>query len=143
MGLFAAEDEDCYPRRVKVVLILAALVLVVGGIAAIWNYDALPRWLTSSSEAATITVSGNIEAHQSVLGFKTVQSRIRGEIITTAGAGAAQTRPDALPRCNKSVFLVRSDRRGSMEHVRGIFDDPENLEYGAFRAKRDPTAHNQ
>jgi hypothetical protein len=32
-----------------------------------------------------------------------------------------------------------------VEHVRGIFGDPENLGiwWGAFRAKRDPTAHNQ
>jgi len=55
-------------------------------------------------------------------------------------ASLAQTRPDVLPRCSKSVFPCarRSYRRGSMEHVRGIFGDPENLEYGAFRAKRDP-----
>jgi HlyD family secretion protein len=32
--------------------------------------------LTASDQASTILVSGNIEAHQSVLGFKTVQSRI-------------------------------------------------------------------
>jgi len=54
----------------------AAVLLVGGGIAAFSNYHALVRWLTSSDHAATILVSGNIEAHQSVLGFKTVQSRI-------------------------------------------------------------------
>jgi HlyD family secretion protein len=54
----------------------AALVLVGGGVAAWWNYAALARWLTASDKALTIQVSGNIEAHQSVLGFKTVQSRI-------------------------------------------------------------------
>jgi HlyD family secretion protein len=64
------------PARSKLALFAAAFVLVAGGAAAIWNYDALLLWFTSSSEAATIVVSGNIEAHQSVLGFKTVQSRI-------------------------------------------------------------------
>jgi membrane fusion protein YbhG len=64
------------PVRSK--LALAALVCVVGGaaIAAIWKRDALTAWLTGSGGPATIVVSGNIEAHQAVLGFKTVQSRI-------------------------------------------------------------------
>jgi HlyD family secretion protein len=64
------------PARSKLALFAAAFVLVGGGAATLWNYDALLRWFTSSSEASTIVVSGNIEAHQSVLGFKTVQSRI-------------------------------------------------------------------
>jgi HlyD family secretion protein len=64
------------PARSKLALFAAAFVLVGGGAAALWNLDALLRWFTSSSEASTIVVSGNIEAHQSVLGFKTVQSRI-------------------------------------------------------------------
>ena len=63
--------------RSKLAFIAAATLLVVGGaIAAFWNYSTLARWLTSSDRTATILVSGNIEAHQSVLGFKTVQSRI-------------------------------------------------------------------
>jgi HlyD family secretion protein len=62
--------------RSKLAFIAAALVLAGGGVAAFWNYHALVRWLTASDQAATILVSGNIEAHQSVLGFKTVQSRI-------------------------------------------------------------------
>jgi len=65
------------PGRFKLAFIVAATLLVVGaGIAASWNYSTLVRWLTSSDRTATILVSGNIEAHQSVLGFKTVQSRI-------------------------------------------------------------------
>src|ERR1035437_7185308 len=65
------------PEKSKLAFIAAAILLVVvGGIAAFWNYATLVRWLTSSDQATTILVSGNIEAHQSVLGFKTVQSRI-------------------------------------------------------------------
>ena len=56
--------------------LVLALLLACGAAAAAWNYDALVRWLTGAGRTATITVSGNIEAHQSVLGFKTVQSRI-------------------------------------------------------------------
>jgi HlyD family secretion protein len=62
--------------RSKLALIAVAAVLIGGEIAAWWNYSALVRWLSASDQAATILVSGNIEAHQSVLGFKTVQSRI-------------------------------------------------------------------
>jgi HlyD family secretion protein len=65
------------PEKSKLAFIAAAILLVVvGGIAAFWNYATLVRWLTSSDQATTILVSGNIEAHQSLLGFKTVQSRI-------------------------------------------------------------------
>jgi HlyD family secretion protein len=64
------------PARSKLALI--ALVCVVAGaaIAAVWKRDALVAWLTGSNGTAIILVSGNIEAHQAVLGFKTVQSRI-------------------------------------------------------------------
>jgi HlyD family secretion protein len=64
------------PARSKLALI--ALVCVVAGaaIAAAWKRDALTAWLAGSNGTATIVVSGNIEAHQAVLGFKTVQSRI-------------------------------------------------------------------
>ena len=64
------------PGTLKLALVAAAVVLLGGGAAAVRNYDALARWLTASDHTATILVSGNIEAHQSVLGFKTVQSRI-------------------------------------------------------------------
>ena len=64
------------PRQAKPSLIAAAFLIVVGGVLIFWNYDLLVRWLISSDQPATILVSGNIEAHQSVLGFKTVQSRI-------------------------------------------------------------------
>jgi HlyD family secretion protein len=56
---------------------VAAAFLLLGGCAAAWWYrGALVQWLRASDQAPTILVSGNIEAHQSVLGFKTVQSRI-------------------------------------------------------------------
>jgi HlyD family secretion protein len=53
----------------------AALVAATGAIAY-WQADAIKGWVTSTGASATILVSGNIEAHESVLGFKTVQSRI-------------------------------------------------------------------
>ncbi|HXW27316.1 MAG TPA: efflux RND transporter periplasmic adaptor subunit [Xanthobacteraceae bacterium] len=55
--------------------VVIAAVLLAG--AAAYSYAGVVRtWLFSPAEAPTILVSGNIEAHQSVLGFKTVQSRI-------------------------------------------------------------------
>jgi HlyD family secretion protein len=59
----------------RLALIVGAVVVICGGIVA-FNYDAVASWLTGSKRPATIALSGNIEAHQAVLGFKTVQSRI-------------------------------------------------------------------
>ncbi len=63
-------------RNPKLLAVTAAVVLAaLGGIA--YRYaDVVKGWLTSTGAPPTILVSGNIEAHESVLGFKTVQSRI-------------------------------------------------------------------
>ncbi len=55
---------------------VAAIVLVAAGIVGYFQRGTLRDWLVGPGAAAVILVSGNIEAHQSVLGFKTVQSRI-------------------------------------------------------------------
>ncbi len=59
----------------RLALIVGAVAVVCGGVVA-FDFDAVASWLTRSKRPATITLSGNIEAHQAVLGFKTVQSRI-------------------------------------------------------------------
>jgi multidrug efflux pump subunit AcrA (membrane-fusion protein) len=52
---------------------VAAAFLLLGGCAVAWSYrGAFVQWLKVSDQAPTILVSGNIDAHQSVLGFKTV-----------------------------------------------------------------------
>src|SRR5208282_659078 len=51
-------------------------VLAVGGAAAYWFAIPLRQWIRPSTDPALLVVSGNIEAHESVIGFKTVQSRI-------------------------------------------------------------------
>jgi HlyD family secretion protein len=60
------------------ILKYAAAAVVLFGVAtvAFMNHDAAALWLTPSRPDTTIVMSGNIEAHQAVLGFKTVQSRI-------------------------------------------------------------------
>ncbi len=64
------------PANSKLAFVAVAIVLLSGSAAA-WRYRReLDSWPNASDQAATILVSGNIEAHQSVLGFKTVQSRI-------------------------------------------------------------------
>jgi HlyD family secretion protein len=64
------------PERSKLAYLAATLLLLASAAAVWWNHDAFARWLTSPDQTGNIQVSGNIEAHQSVLGFKTVQSRI-------------------------------------------------------------------
>lgn len=55
---------------------IAAIVVTALGIFA-WESPATWRaWLGLSKPPATLLVSGNIEAHESVLGFQTVQARI-------------------------------------------------------------------
>jgi HlyD family secretion protein len=62
--------------RAKVTFAAIAAAAAILGLAAFQWDDALSRWLGRGPAAEMITVSGNIEAHESVLGFKTVQSRI-------------------------------------------------------------------
>ncbi len=55
----------------------AALLLLVAVGTAAWEWQGtLKTWLGLAIPRTTLTVSGNIEAHESVVGFKTVQSRI-------------------------------------------------------------------
>jgi HlyD family secretion protein len=63
--------EGTRPRTAAIAIVAAGLAL-----AAYFERGTLHDWIAGPQAAATILVSGNIEAHQSVLGFKTVQSRI-------------------------------------------------------------------
>jgi HlyD family secretion protein len=64
-----------HSRRIWSALIIV-VALAAAAAAAYFGRHTLQTWLTGGPAAATIFVSGNIEAHQAVLGFKTVQSRI-------------------------------------------------------------------
>src|SRR5665811_1261085 len=63
-------------KATKRALLIAVLLLASAGLAAYWQRAAITGWLRPNARNQTILLSGNIEAHQSVLGFKTVQSRI-------------------------------------------------------------------
>ncbi len=56
--------------------LIPAVVLIAGAALAYTYEGEIENWLGYSGKIQTIIVSGNIEAHQSVLAFKTVQSRI-------------------------------------------------------------------
>ncbi len=65
-------------------LLLVVAALGLGGLAAYhdqdvvipwWRATVLP-WIEGKADSDTIVVSGNIEAHESILSFKSVQSRI-------------------------------------------------------------------
>jgi HlyD family secretion protein len=63
-------------RNAKAAALLAAALALAGAITA-FRFDAsLLSWFGSRESDGTLLVSGNIEAHESVLSFKTVQSRI-------------------------------------------------------------------
>lgn len=61
------------PRRS--IVIAAAVLAAVGAAGAKWS-DTWESWLGLSSPVSAVVVSGNIEAHESVLSFKTIQGRI-------------------------------------------------------------------
>ncbi len=63
-------------NRSKWALLVAAIVVAAAGVAGYLERGTLQNWLSGPQLPATILVSGNIEAHQAVLGFKTVQSTI-------------------------------------------------------------------
>src|SRR5208282_5515796 len=58
------------------VFIGAVALLGLGALTAYRYQDILIPWIEGKSNAKFIVVSGNIEAHESVVSFKTVQSRI-------------------------------------------------------------------
>jgi HlyD family secretion protein len=64
------------PKTTKRALLIAMLLLASAGLTAYWQRAAITGWLGPNARNQTILLSGNVEAHQSVLGFKTVQSRI-------------------------------------------------------------------
>lgn len=62
--------------RGRIAILVGAIVLLIGGVAAKQYRYALREWIGLTRKSNFLTVSGNIEAHQSVVSFKTVQSRI-------------------------------------------------------------------
>lgn len=54
----------------------AALVIVAGAALALSHNDSLRAWLGYGGPAQSLALTGNIEAHESVLSFKSVQSRV-------------------------------------------------------------------
>ncbi len=62
--------------RSRSTLLVVALAIAAAAAAGYYERGPLQRLFTGPQAAATILVSGNIEAHQAVLGFQMVQSRI-------------------------------------------------------------------
>jgi HlyD family secretion protein len=64
------------PTMTRRTLLAGAVLFAAAGLSAYWYRGAIVEWFSPNNQSRTILLSGNIEAHQSVLGFKTVQSRI-------------------------------------------------------------------
>jgi len=60
----------------RLVMIGAFALIVAGAGYVVVRYGLPARWFGHGGPPATLTLSGNIEAHESVLSFNTVQSRI-------------------------------------------------------------------
>ena len=91
-------------RRFSLLLLVVA-ALGLGGFAAYrdqdvvipwWRNVVLP-WIEGKANSDTIVVSGNIEAHESILSFKSVQSRIVELPFDRSGSTVAIF-PDELGR---------------------------------------------
>jgi multidrug efflux pump subunit AcrA (membrane-fusion protein) len=67
----AAHDSTARRSRLRHGLVFAAAFAVIAAGAAI-----IALFIRQPAPAATLLVSGNIEAHQSLLSFKQIQSRI-------------------------------------------------------------------
>ena len=63
------------PRTRRLVTVLGAAAVVTLVAAALYGNE-IRSWFGPALAPSTVTVSGNIEAHESVLAFKTVQSRL-------------------------------------------------------------------
>ncbi len=65
-----------YARWTRRTSLIAVAAILCGGLTAYYYREAVGQWLGAPPKNASIMVSGNIEAHQSVLAFRAVQSQI-------------------------------------------------------------------
>jgi HlyD family secretion protein len=102
----------------RIAIWAGALILGVAALAAYRYYDVarpwiqanLPVWIGGTPSADVIIVSGNIEAHESVVSFKTVQSRIVELPFDEGARGEGGNR--ARPRRQVRLRSTSRDRPG-------------------------------
>ena len=84
-------------------MVIGALTLVLlGSAAAAYRFQGvLIPWIEGKSDSDAVEVSGNIEAHESILSFKTVQSRI---VELTFDEGQRVTAGTVLARLDDSDY---------------------------------------
>ncbi|MGP8191396.1 MAG: HlyD family secretion protein [Methylovirgula sp.] len=98
-------------KRIRNRLLATAIFLALGGLAAYWLPAPIRQWLNPPRGPGVLLVSGNIEAHESVLSFKTVQSRIielpfdEGQWVT---AGTLIARVESADYCQQVVIAQRT-----------------------------------
>lgn len=98
-------------KRIRNRLLAMAVFLALGSVAAYWLAAPIRQWLNPPRGPGVLLVSGNIEAHESVLSFKTVQSRIvelpfdEGQWVT---AGTLIARVESADYCQQVVIAQRT-----------------------------------
>ena len=111
----------------RIAIWAGALILGVAALAGFRYYDVarpwmqanLPAWIGGGTSADFIIVSGNIEAHESVVSFKTVQSRI---VELPFDEGAQVKAGTVLARVDRSdydqqVVIARANLNAQMKQL--------------------------
>jgi HlyD family secretion protein len=95
-----------HSRRLWLISLLVC-VLAIGGYALWRGPNAMPRaWLGRATPSAAILVSGNVEAHQSILSFTQVQAPI---VELPFDEGAAVTKDTILARVDDSLWRRQTE----------------------------------
>jgi HlyD family secretion protein len=141
----------------KRALLASAVALVAGACFAAYQYRApLAAWLGLGPAPNAIVVSGNIEAHESLLSFKTVQSRIvelpfdEGQWVKAGTVIARVDDADYREQLAMSEAALEVRRRelaateqGLIAATKTVASDQADLEQKRSDAQRDDTLAKQ
>ena len=109
-----------FMSAMRLVFIGTLIVILLGSAAAAYHFQgALLPWIEGKSDSDFIIVSGNIEAHESVVSFKTVQSRI---VELPFDEGARVKAGTVLARVDRSdydqqVVIARANLNAEMKQL--------------------------
>ncbi len=101
-------------RRRRIIIVSIAIIVLVAGVYAVWSSSFVRGLIGETANASSIAVSGNIEAHESVLSFAQVQGPI---IDLPFDEGAHVTRGTVLARVDERIYQQQVDIDTTNEQV--------------------------